>query len=191
MQSSGDDGHGVLVNALAACRPSWSARPWPAGPRRPPRRSEPNGRMVGMRADISAAGCTGCTCQQSQLGHGDGTRRASRKRQRPARTGRRRESTNAETGRLSPSMRVDGVHDVADLLDQSRGRPVEMLDLGACPSASAQSAGTSIFTYAVAPQVDGLVVHVNDFLALLQVGARGGVLHVARRRPRPAGCSPA
>ena len=40
------------------------------------------------------------------------------------------------------------------------------------PRASAQSAGTSIFWYARSADVDSLVVHINNVLALLQVGLR-------------------
>ena len=72
---------------------------------------------------------------------------------------------------------ADGLHDLANLLDQL-GTALEMLDLGVVLGIGPGGGHVDLHERRGA-RVDGAVVHVNDFLALLQVGARGGVLHVA------------
>ena len=104
-------------------------------------------------------------------------RRASRRQRRPARTGRRRASTKADTGRRSPSMRPTGSMISRTMLHQLRAAG-ELVTVGRRPRRRPTRRAPRTCTKAVTPASMALMVHVHDVLALLQVGLRGGVLHV-------------
>ena len=99
-------GHGVLVNALALAGLHVHDL-GSGGSLGGLLLSQSEGTDGGMGADIGAVVALDALGSVPS-GNGRRTRRASHKRQRPARTGRPHDGRKAETGRLSPSMRPTG-----------------------------------------------------------------------------------
>ena len=161
-------GHGVLVHALALAgldvHQSWQR----AGACSGLFRGQCVGTDGGMGADIGAAVALDALVRDPRWERSR-QRRASHKRKRPARTGRRHDRTKAETGRLSPSILPTGFRMFLTIFDQSRAcRPERCCRRSS--SALAQAAGTSTFLIGGSAGVDGVVVHLHDVVALLQVG---------------------
>ena len=162
------DGHGELVHALALAgldvhdlggRQAQSAASSSV---------RAKGRMVACGQTVGALVALDALCGIPRRERRR-PRRASHRRRRPARTVPSTWSTKAETGRLSPSILPTGSRISLTILTSS-GVALELLGLLGVDGVGPVGGHVDLLIGGGA-QVDGLVVHVNDVLALLQVGA--------------------
>ena len=131
----------------------------------------------GVRADIMRSWLHWMQFAASQFGNGNGNAALLVSGSALLERCRRHDRIERGNGQGVAVHLVDRDQDVLDHLDELRGWPSSSC-VSASSSASAQSAGTSTLTICGSAGVDGLVVHLDDVLALLGVGLGGRVLHV-------------